>query len=69
MLCIYLAFSAVENLITFAHVSDNGDYNDVIFVTRPNQALFQFQSDLEFLEENFQKLLESICYFSLIYFH
>jgi hypothetical protein len=56
MLCIYLAFSAVENLITFAHVSDNGDYNDVIFVTRPNQALFQFQSDLEFLEEEFPEI-------------
>ena len=63
MLCIYLAFSVIANLITFAHVSDNVDYNDVIFVTRPNQALFQSQSDLEFLEENFQKFLESICNF------
>ena len=63
MLCIYLAFSVIANLITCAHVSDNVDYNDVIFVTRPNQALFQSQSDLEFLEENFQKFQESICNF------
>ena len=63
MLCIYLAFSVIANLITFAHESDNVDYNNVIFVTRPNQALFQFQSDLEFLEENFQKYLESFCNF------
>ena len=52
MLCIYLAFSVIANLITFAHESDNVDYNNVIFVTRPNRALFQFLSDLEihFLE-------------------
>ena len=62
MLCIRLA-SVIANLITVAHESDNVDYNNVNFVTRPNQALFQFQSDLEFLEENFQKYLESFCNF------
>ena len=63
MLCIYLAFSVIANLTTVAHESDNVDYNNVNFVTRPNQALFQFQSDLEFLKENFQKYLESFCNF------